>query len=342
MIIPEKSSKSYGVVNTQEYFSFIGFSKHVDNKDFQEVDIYIDNELITTIKADKCIENIDEIYDINGYSFQYNLEQKYMHNYQYIHFKNHTTSEELKNSPIEILNTSNPLVSYFRLLHNVKQPINENALKTVYSEKSLGFFALAENLKEQNFIHFIKEIHSKVPELIFKPICFNEEQEKLIKKRIPIKEENLQIITPENIYSLTQEIEFFIYFLNNDLDIQTSNIIRDHSLEISGIYFDQKNIHMTLRDYEKTIKNPFIENPSFFNLDTQVEKKFSDSFYEIFFYLIDPNFNVNLDITVAQLEEKVIINSLSNHEFKINYKNILLKLNTFYKKEAKKKDKNGN
>ena len=46
MILPKANQKSYGVVHTENYFSFTGFCKKVNSDEIQTVDIYLDDVLI--------------------------------------------------------------------------------------------------------------------------------------------------------------------------------------------------------------------------------------------------------------------------------------------------------
>ena len=46
MIVPSKNQKTYGVLHTENYFSFLGFCKKVNSDEIQKVDIYLDDVLI--------------------------------------------------------------------------------------------------------------------------------------------------------------------------------------------------------------------------------------------------------------------------------------------------------
>jgi hypothetical protein len=106
MILPKNNQKSYGVLHTENYFSFIGFCKKVNSDEIQSVDIYLDDKLIDTILADKKLQKIEDIYDIEGFGFTYNLEEKYIGRKHKVSFKNTETKEELQNSPYTLINNS--------------------------------------------------------------------------------------------------------------------------------------------------------------------------------------------------------------------------------------------
>ena len=51
MILPKANQKSYGVVHTENYFSFTGFCKKVNSDEIQKVDIYLDNSTFAHKKS---------------------------------------------------------------------------------------------------------------------------------------------------------------------------------------------------------------------------------------------------------------------------------------------------
>ena len=158
MILPKANQKSYGVVHTENYFSFTGFCKKVNSDEIQKVDIYLDNILIDTIFADKKLQKIEDIYDIEGFGFTYNLPEKYIGEKLVIYFKNHQTKEDLQNSPYGLIRENHPKFNEALFLNSLEQDSNKEEIREMYSANSIGFLATEENLNDTSFIEYIKEM----------------------------------------------------------------------------------------------------------------------------------------------------------------------------------------
>ena len=63
MTSPIQLSKTYGVLHTESFFSFVGFAKKVGSDEIQKIDVFLDNKLIDTIETNEFIQKIDDMYD---------------------------------------------------------------------------------------------------------------------------------------------------------------------------------------------------------------------------------------------------------------------------------------
>lgn len=104
MLIPKKDAKQYGAVHIDNYLTFIGFCKNIDNSNNCKVDIYINGDIINTIDANKSIKRIEDIYDIKGNCFEFELDDKYYDGSNILEVKSHNTKELMLNSPIKLIN----------------------------------------------------------------------------------------------------------------------------------------------------------------------------------------------------------------------------------------------
>lgn len=173
MIVPLKNDKSYGIIHTNNYFSFLGFSKNVDNNQIQKIDIFLDNELIDIINADKNLQDIDNLYNIEGFSFTYLLPNKYIDGQKHkISFRNHETKEELQNSPYTLIDKTHPKFNEMAFLNNLENPIDET-IKDIYCINSIGFLATKENLEDKEFMSYIEEVSVRFSNIEIKKISFN-------------------------------------------------------------------------------------------------------------------------------------------------------------------------
>lgn len=209
MIVPKKNAKSYGVVHNINHFNFLGFCKNTLDDEKTKVDIYINNNLVDTINCDKYIQSIDDIYDLDEQTvyFEYSLPVKYLE-IDSISFRNHTTNEELKNSPI-FINKQDPTYNNSIFYHSLSE-FEPQRIKDLYTKNSIGFFAIRENMENSCFVNFINRINEKIPNVKFKIFYTYEGEKELVNLTFKDKLKNASIIRPKNIYEVAQEVEVLI------------------------------------------------------------------------------------------------------------------------------------
>lgn len=259
MFLPFKSAKSYGIVHTENYFSFLGFCKNVNNDEIQKVDVFLNDKLIDTIDADKNLQKINDLYDTNGFSFVYYLPEIYVGEKHEISFKNHETKEELQNSPYQLINKSNPHFNELSFLYSLTLPIDKNKINDIYCPNNIGFLATEENLADEEFVQYIKEIQKKFSNVEFK-IFYLKDKQKRLAIEIFKDLDNTQFIIPKNIYHINENC--LIWLSRNDL---ISLTIRKYVRYALFINFEAKNL--SIKDYENRYKDSFkvfYSNPSKF------------------------------------------------------------------------------
>ena len=278
MIVPLKNAKTYGVLHTENYFSFLGFSKKVSSDEVQKIDVYLDNELIDIIISDKHLQKIEDIYDINGFGFTYNLPEKYIGESHIISFKNHETKEDLQNSPYNLIDKTNSKFNEYKFLNSLVS-IDTEKIKDIYCPNSIGFLATEENLKDKEFVEYIKELIEKFPTLSFKALYFDVSSRNKIKQVIGV---DMEVILLNNIETLLKVSFIFIFNAKTfeSYNIQLWNFITSNC----------KNIHTFVYDYNWINKKIDINTMSRFNYLFKTTKyksqKLSESktLYELWFY----------------------------------------------------------
>ena len=100
MLIPKQGATTYGSLHIDNYLTFVGFCKFVENDDVCNIDIFLDNDKIDSIACDQSNQKIEEIYEISGHCFEYDLDEAYCDKRHKIAFKSSHDGVELFNSPI--------------------------------------------------------------------------------------------------------------------------------------------------------------------------------------------------------------------------------------------------
>ena len=323
MILPKTNQKSYGVIHTENYFSFTGFCKKVNSDEIQTVDIYLDDVLIDTILADKKLQKIEDIYDIEGFGFTYNLSNEFIGNKKSISFKNHQTKENLQNSPYELLDTAHPKFNEAKFTYSFNQPSTEE-IKNLYKPNSIGFLVMEDNLRDEEFVKCINQIMSDFSSYDFKALYFDKNFIKEIKEKF--KADNLDLLELTSIKDVFENIEIFLS--NNGktniiIEHKLYNYLFNNSSEILPIGLSlNMNSKTTIKQYSKIVDDyykDFFQNMEFFEFSKKDIEEYGNSFIEIFYKKAIKKYNINVVLnTNDSIREfiKIFLNiSLKNHDF---------------------------
>ncbi|WP_141052033.1 hypothetical protein [Aliarcobacter cryaerophilus] len=120
MTSPIQLGKTYGVLHTESFFSFLGFAKKIGSDETQKIDVFLDNKLIDTIEANEFIQKIDDMYDVESKAFKYNLPSEYIGKKAILSFKNHDSGEELLNSPYTLIDKNHEKFNKAKFLHSLE------------------------------------------------------------------------------------------------------------------------------------------------------------------------------------------------------------------------------
>ena len=327
MIVPLKNAKTYGVLHTENYFSFLGFSKKINSDEIQKVDVYLDDELIDTIIADEHLQKIEDIYDIEGFGFTYNLAENYIGGNHVISFKNYETKEDLQNSPYTLIDKTNSKFNEYKFLHSLSQPLSEE-LKNIYKPNCIGFLAIEENLEDEEFLKYVKELMIRFPNVEFVGFCFN----KNIKICNSINKK-IKLFEISSINEIILKTEIFIWDLKGKTDLVVAKYLLEFSNSIFNI-FNFKNPYFinlqnkSLKEYDKFYSNRgeiIITNPKKFGFSDDEIMNSNKSYTKLMYESLlnrssKDNFIIDLEQDALEfLQFKQIELTLQNKQFKEDF-----------------------
>src|SRR5574344_172407 len=203
MTSPIQLGKTYGVLHTKSFFSFLGFAKKVGSDEIQKIDVFLDDKLIDTIEANEFIQKIDDVYDVESKAFTYNLPTQYMGKKAIISFKNHDSGEELLNSPYTLIDKNHEKFNEAKFLHSLSEPLSEE-LRNMYKPNCVGFLATKENLEDEEFIEYINELMERFPDVEFKGFYFDKNSVKEIKEKF--KNSSFKLIEIKDIKDVFENL----------------------------------------------------------------------------------------------------------------------------------------
>jgi len=253
MVKTINKNKIYGVLHTENYFSFYGFCKKIQCDEIQKIDVYLDNQLIETINANKTLTQIEDTYNLDNFGFQYTLPEKYIGEKHTLYFKNHETQEDLQNSPYTLIDESNEKYNEIKFMYTLSQPIDEKRIKDQYCPNAIGFLGTDENLNDIEFTEFIKDLHQKLDYIELKIFYFTEDQKEKSSRLFDLK--RVTLIPCNNIKTLINNIEIFISARCGYPDtLELEKIISKNKNVLVSIYAPTI-VDLTLDDFENSIKN---------------------------------------------------------------------------------------
>lgn len=303
MLLPFKNAKTYGVIHTENYFTFLGFCKNVNNDEIQKIDVFLNDELIDTIDANKNLQKINDLYDIDGFSFIYNLSEIYIGEKNKISFRNHKTKEELQNSPYFLIDKTHPKFNELSFLYSLTLPIDKNKINDIYCPNNIGFLAFGNFIEDKEFINYINYICDNFTYKLI-GFCFsNEDLEK--STNIFSKKVHFRII--QNINDLRINIELFIwgYAERNFSNKIISKLINKNIFQVC--------FNLSLKN--QTLEESYNKNPNL-NFIHQNLIKLNFDVYEI------EKSNNNIYIHINKIAKKYIPSDI--------WENITPKTNSFY------------
>ena len=326
MIVPLKNAKTYGVLHTENYFSFLGFSKKVNSEEIQKVDVYLDDELIDTIIADKHLQKIEDIYELEGFGFEYVLPNKYIGQKSIINFRNHEAKENLQNSPYKLIKENHLKFNEASFSNSLLNEFDEKKVNGIYCPNTIGFLATEENLNDEEFISCITQVIKDFSSYKFKILFLNDEINILLKEKFQISV--FESIKISSIYDICKNLEVY---LSNYERLEYShwyegriiNSLRKYSTDVItlGLSINMKNISVREHEFNNpSYFNKFFDNLEILGFTKKDIEKYGNTYYEMYFkkasekYGVDISFDLSEKVSQAHLYWNLKL-GLNNHEF---------------------------
>jgi hypothetical protein len=255
MIIPKRDAKYYGAVHIDNYLTFTGFCKKVDSDEICDVDVFVDGKKIDTLEADKKIGKVEDIYDIEGHGFEFELSDEYFEKSHLLEFKA-SSGEELVNSKIQTIDKKHPKFNEYRFLHSLSN-VDGEKIKDLYCKDVIGFLATEENLNDKDFVGYIKELYNRFPHVTFKAFYCNDLSKKLAQKVFEVEHDRLQCQFSSDINEIINNVEIYInYYGGKDVVLKyfpVLEILRKNCMEIFVIEYN--SLYLNTKLYELDVLN---------------------------------------------------------------------------------------
>lgn len=232
-----------------------GWCKKAGSNEKQMIDIYIDDQHIDTITADRFIPAFNYLHGDEKYGFEFIIPETYFdeqeHRVWFAPVGNPLALQEDEDTfVLGALDLGKQREAMF--IHSLDD-VDPEKIKDMYCPNTIGFLATEENLEDEKFVRYIKELMVRFPNVQFKGFYFTHEQKLLCKK---IYSENIVCSFTLNITTLANDIMIYIH---NGLNVEKANVL----LKLIGfrpfIYFNQVDYEMTLRQNEEKYADEILQ-----------------------------------------------------------------------------------
>lgn len=195
------------VIASSDNILYRGWCKKVGSNEKQLVDIFIDEEHVDTVVADRFIPMFKYLHGDEKFGFEFIVPEQYFDEKEHtVYFTPVQNPKELENNqPAFILNKSDLGKQREEIFIRSLDNVDTETIKDLYCKNTIGFFVVERYFKK-NYIDYLKYLMLNFPKIIFKAICFTVDQKKVCRQLFG-EYLNFQIISPRNIYDLASEIE---------------------------------------------------------------------------------------------------------------------------------------
>ena len=251
-----EGEKEHGAVKQGKYgITFIGYYKKSDSNDIYDIDVYIDGSRIETLKADKKLKKIKDIFDIDSNGFEFILKDKYLQESRLLEFKESKSGKLLIDGSVKTISMQDKKFNEFRFMDSIEY-IDTEKIKDMYCPNVMGFMATRERMEDTEFVSYIEDLMIRFPDVEFKGFYFDEEDEKQI--NTVFINTKVKFCIPKNIYNIAEEIE--IYLCSNKIKIgigrEVNLILRSENSKILSQSMQFQCINspqLTIREFEQIV-----------------------------------------------------------------------------------------
>jgi hypothetical protein len=213
----------------------------------------------------------------------------------------------------------------FAFKNSLEATVDKEKIENLYEKGAIGFLATEENLEDEEFVEYIKELMVRFPEVRFKGFVFSDELKE--KTREQFNGDGLELFESRSVYDICQNIE--IYLSNyertfaNQLENGMVNLLRKYSTDVACLGLGLQRQEITIREIEETnfsYFKPFFDNLEILGFEENDRKKYGTSYHEIYYkkaveqYGVDIGFDMNETVSKAYVYWNLKL-GLHNHEF---------------------------
>jgi hypothetical protein len=242
-----------------------------DYEEVQQIDVYVGDTKIDTVACQTLSAQNGRVFDVDVRGILYDVPDAYQEQIEDVVFKDTASGEVLPEAFVSVFRRDDAKYNELSFMKSLEEPIDEK-LKNMYKPNCVGFLATKENLEDEEFMDYMKEL----------------------KKRYPLIQFNGLYIKSSLVYNKINDFKFINFvqitcfkdFVNNTEVFISNPAVRIYS-NLDNLLLKCQNIYVSF--YERTRKNENI-NKHDYNEDHILIRN-----YKLFGFNIDELKNMNFN-----------------------------------------------
>ena len=171
----------------------------------EHINVEVDGEVIDSFTCKALKSTFGRVFDVDMRGILYDMPD--IHVGKAAVFKDAKTGETLPEAFVSVITREDEKYNELSFMKSLEEPIDKEKIKDLYCPNAIGFLATEENLADEEFVGYIKELMERFPDVEFKGFCFSKTDiivlEKTFSARIKAKIIN-------NFLNITNEVCLFI------------------------------------------------------------------------------------------------------------------------------------
>ena len=263
MILLE-AQKTYGAAYQKTAAVYYGWCKKVGTDEKQTLEILIDNESIHTLICDQNTPEFKYLFGEEGYGFEFVIPVRYAdgkeHSIRFVSLETMIVLEEGEYRFVLDIDAADTIREEL-LLQSWDERFYER--QETKLNDSIGFLATKENIEDESFISYLREVQKRFQGVSFKALCLSNEYDTRIGELFPAVE-TIDIQTALDIQAV---VTVLIVNDQRTFDKKIMNKCLYENLFIS--VYNRNNIDKSLKDCNYSVLvDKYRENAEQFSLDS--------------------------------------------------------------------------
>lgn len=284
------------------------------------IDVEVEGEVIDSFTCKELKPTLGRVFDVDMRGILYDMPD--MHVGKAAVFKDAKTGKVLPEAFVSVIAREDEKYNELSFMKSLEEPIDEEKIKDLYYPNAIGFLATEENLADEEFVGYIKELMGDFPFYTFKAIIFDTQLKQVLKNIFIYRP--IETCIANNTINIFENVE--IYLSNNDrnkLDIQILQYLRKNSTDVLCLGLCLKTGNVAVEQHEKNHPEyycKFFQNLGFLGFRQSDVEKYGKTYHEVYYKKasetlgVDIGFNLHETVSRAYVYWNLKL-GFRNHEF---------------------------
>jgi hypothetical protein len=297
------------------------------------IDVYIQNTKIDSFSCYELKAEKGRVFDVDMRGILYDVPDEYLDKSDKIVFKDAKNGNVLLEAFVSVFSRGDEKYNELSFVRSLEEPVDEEKIKDLYCKNSIGFLAIKENLEDEDFMAYVKELIVRFPQVKVKAFYFNQEEHRLLNNKFELLKRRINMIPLNGINNLCENIEMYVH--NKKCSYKDLLPFFRQKTSIYAYYFVEEYKTRTLKDADQDLLKrdiSYIKYPEKYGLPPKGFEQFDFSHYQFLFHYFmrkigQHGFTLDLSTNQYEFVHFTTLEYIFNFErFKLEYLSFLKKV----------------